>query len=309
MEVYHGIKVMDKSKNIVIALGNFDGVHLGHRELIRRTREIAETEKGIPAVFTFDPHPMKVLQPDRYPPMLLSREEKINILSGLGIRLLIITPFSKDISMLSPEAFVNEILVDRLNVRAVIVGYNYNFGYRGEGNVETLRHLTENRGIRTVVVSPVKLHGVEVSSTLIRRLLLEGKVFEAAEYLGYHPFVTSRVVEGDRRGRELGFPTANMDLPADILVPANGVYAVRVYLNGSILKAIANIGIKPTFQADRPINLEVHCLGFSGNLYGELIKVEFIKRIRGEQAFSSAGELTRRIRKDMEEAEKIFPGL
>ncbi|MHB9093353.1 MAG: bifunctional riboflavin kinase/FAD synthetase [Eubacteriales bacterium] len=305
MDIYQGLNNIDKYNNVVIALGNFDGVHLGHRELISKTIETARGVNGTPAVFTFDPHPMKVLQPDGCPPMLLTKQEKIRILSDLGLKLLIISPFS-DISRLSPEEFVKSILVEKFKVRAVVAGYNYNFGYKGAGNAEMLARLAHEYGFDAVVIPPVKFGEVEVSSTLIRQLLLAGNVWDAARFLGYLPFVVSRVVTGDRRGRQIGFPTANLNLPEDILVPATGVYAVRVTLRGHCLNGVANIGIKPTFSLNQPKNLEVHIFDFNDDIYDTVIKVEFVKRIRGEQEFSSVDELVRQIKTDSLEAKRIF---
>lgn len=306
MDIYQGLNNIDNYKNIVIALGNFDGLHLGHRELIRQTLETAERMKGIPAVFTFDPHPLKVLQPDACPPMLLSREEKIRMMSDLGIKLLIISPFSDDISGLSPQQFVQDILVGRLQVNTVVIGYNYNFGFKGAGDADMLTGLAADFNFKVIVVPSVKCGEVEVSSTRVRQLLLDGNVAGAARFLGYYPFVVSRVVAGDQRGRQIGFPTANIDLPDDVLVPANGVYAVNVTSQGRSFRGVANIGIKPTFCLGQPKNLEVHLFDFSGDIYGVKIKVEFVQRIRGEREFSSVDELVGQIRNDSWEAEKIF---
>jgi len=306
MDIYHGIQRLDKFNHVVIALGNFDGVHIGHRELIRRTREIAGRENGTPAVFTFDPHPMKVLQPDCCPPMLLTKKEKIRFFSDLGIKLLVVTPFSDRILKLSPREFVRDILVENFKAGTVVVGYNYSFGYRGSGDAELLAELAGEYGIYTVVVPPVKCGEAEVSSTLIRRFLLEGNVSKAAQFLGYYPFIVSCVVSGDRRGRQLGFPTANLNLPDDVLVPANGVYAVRTNIDERIYTGVANIGTKPTFNLNQPKNLEIHCFNFCGDIYNKEIKVEFIKRIRGECEFASAEHLADRIRLDITEAKQIL---
>ena len=306
MEIYQGLNNLDTYKNIVIALGNFDGVHMGHRELICRTVEISQKREGTAAVFTFDPHPLKVLQPDSYPQMLLTKEDKIRIMSELGIQLLIIFPFLDFISKLTPRQFVKEILVDKLKVKLVVVGYNYNFGFKGEGNAESLQELAAEYGIEAIIVPPVKRGLVEVSSTLIRNLLLDGNVSDAAEYLGYYPFVESYVVAGDQRGTKIGFPTANINLSEEVITPANGVYAVRVYINGQKLNGIANIGIKPTFDLDQPKNLEVHVFDFCEDIYHTRIRVEFIGRIRGEQQFSSVSELIIQIAEDVTEAKKML---
>ena len=309
MDIYQGLNNTDKYQNVVIALGNFDGVHLGHRELIKRTIEIAKLENGTPAVFTFDPHPMKVLQPDGCPPMLLTKEDKIRVLADLGVKLLIILPFSDSISNLSPEQFVKDILVEKLKVKAVVVGYNYNFGYKGAGDAYMLITLAEKCRFLTVVVEPVKCGDQEVSSTLVRQLLLAGNVADAARFLGYRPFVASWVVTGDQRGRQIGFPTANINLPEDVLFPATGVYAVKVEVLGRWYGGVANIGVKPTFNLNQPKNLEVHLFDFAEDIYGCKIKVEFISRIRREREFSSADELVKQIKTDLYKAQEIFASL
>lgn len=307
MDIHHGLdEISGKYDNAVIALGNFDGVHLGHRELIKKAIDLADRAKGVSGVFTFAPHPMTVIQPDCSPPMLLTKEDKIKIFSELGIGVLIICPFSQEISRLTPEEFVRDILVKRLQVSAVVVGYNYSFGYRGSGTPEMLTEFGGKLGFEVITIPPVKRHDTEVSSTLIRSLLLKGDVSGAAGFLGYYPFVVSRVVTGDRRGRQIGFPTANLNLPENILVPANGVYAVRVHIKGNSYNGVANVGIKPTFNLNQPKNLEVHCFDFSDDIYNTKIKVEFIGRLRGEKGFSSVQELVTQINSDVKQAKLLL---
>lgn len=298
MEIYYNLLDFKKSPNIIVALGNFDGVHLGHRELIRETVNMARETGGTPALLTFDPHPMKILQPDASPAQLLTREDKIKILSELGIQVMIIASFSREMAGMRPENFVNDVLHGILEAQGIVVGYNYTFGHMGKGGPDMLQMLAPQYGYRLTVVPPVIVCEHEVSSTLIRQLLLAGEVDKAGQLLGYHPFTHGRVTTGDRRGREIGFPTANMDLPEDILVPANGVYAVRVFVNGDIHCGVANIGIKPTFKHNQPKNLEVHIFDFSQDIYNAGMKVEFLTRLREEKSFRDAGELKRQIEAD-----------
>lgn len=306
MDVYYGLDNIGEYNNVIVALGNFDGVHLGHRKLIEKTVNLARQVDGTPAVLTFDPHPLKILQPEICPPLLLSREEKIRIMSELGVKLLVITPFCQEIAHLSPELFIKNILIDNLKVKGVVVGYNYSFGFRGKGNSETMSLLALEYGIESVVVPPVKSSGVEVSSTLIRNLLLQGQVAEAAKFLGYFPFVCGQVVTGDQRGRQIGFPTANLQIPEEVLAPANGVYAVRVNIDRECFYGVANLGLRPTFKLNRPRNLEVNIFDFCRNIYGEKIKVEFIERIRGEREFESVHELIEQIGKDTAQAKRTL---
>lgn len=306
MEIYYGLDDIGYYSNVVVALGNFDGVHLGHRELIKKTIEKSHQLKGTAAVLTFDPHPLKVLFPEVCPSMLLSKEEKIKKLSELGAELLIIIPFSDEFARLTPQEFVKDFLVERLNAKGVVIGYNYTFGFKGKGTPEILTGLGADYGIETIVVPPVGYRGVEVSSTFIRNLLTRGEVREAAKYLGYHPFLESVVVTGDRRGRTIGFPTANLEPSEDILVPANGVYAVRVHLEGEIMNGVANIGLRPTFKLDRPRNIEINIFDFCKDIYGKKIKVDFIERIRGEQKFDSVEQLISQIAEDSLRAREII---
>lgn len=306
MDIFCNLDEVVKRSNIVVALGNFDGVHLGHRELIRYTVEMAGEEKCIPAVFTFDPHPLKVLRPEICPPMILSKQDKINLMYELEVQFLVIAPFSLDFARITPARFVKDILVDKLGVKGIVVGYNYAFGFKGEGSAETLVELASTYGIRTKVVPPVKCNGTEVSSTLIRSLIADGNVAEAASFLGYHLFIKARVVSGDQRGRQIGFPTANIELPEDVLYPANGVYAVRVSIDGESFRGVANLGLRPTFKLNCPRNLEIHILDFCKDIYGREIKAEFIERIRGERQFASVDELIQQIQQDVGQAVKIL---
>lgn len=306
MDVYYGLDNIKEYNNVIVALGNFDGVHLGHRKLIDTTVDLAREADGTAAVLTFDPHPLKLLQPEICPPMLLSREEKIRIMSELGVKLLVITPFSWEIAHLTPELFIKNILISNLQVKGVVVGYNYSFGFKGEGNSEIMSTLAREHGIESVVVPPVRCCGVEVSSTLIRNLLLEGQVAEAAKFLGYAPFVFGQVVTGDQRGRQIGFPTANLVLPEEVLAPANGVYAVRVHIDKENFTGVANVGLRPTFKLNQPRNLEINIFDFCRDIYGKKIRVEFIERIRGEREFGSVQELIAQIQKDTAEAVRTF---
>lgn len=306
MDIYYGLDDIGYYENVVVALGNFDGVHLGHRQLIQKTIEKSQQLNGTTAVLTFDPHPLKILAPEVCPPMLLSKGEKIQKLSELGAELLIIIPFSREFARLTPKDFVKDILVEKLKARGVVIGYNYTFGFKGQGTPETLTALGRDYGIETIVVPPVEYQGVEVSSTFIRNLLVRGEVHEAGKYLGYCPFIVSEVVAGDQRGRTIGFPTANLEPGEEVLIPANGVYAVRVYIDGEVFKGVANIGLRPTFKLDSHRNIEINIFDFCKDIYGRKIKVEFVQRIRGEQKFESVQDLIAQIARDALKARGVL---
>lgn len=292
----------EKHKDIVVGLGNFDGIHVGHQRLIAGLVGEAEKIGGTPAVFTFYPHPLEVLV-GKAPPRLLSQQAKQETFRQMGVRLLLQVPFTLEFASRTPESFIEKVLVRDLKIRSVFVGYNYTFGQGGRGNPETLIEGGRRYGFNVYIIPPVTVDGVPVSSTLIRGLLSDGEVYEARKYLGYYPFIEGDVVAGDSRGRSLGFPTANLNLEEGLTVPANGVYAVKVQVDGDHYLGVANIGIKPTFQGFGAVpNLEVHLLDFHSDLYGKRLKVFFTRRIREEKRFSSPGELVEQIRMDISRA-------
>lgn len=301
MHIYYtwqGIK--EKFYNLVVGLGNFDGVHLGHKKLIEELVKKAKKLKGTPAVFTFYPHPDVVLNPFNCHPLLLTQGAKRNMIAQLGVKLFIQIPFTPDFARITAQDFIERILYHGLEGRAVFVGYNYTFGYKGEGTPELLKESSAKYGFTVHVIPPVTVNGQVVSSTHIRNLLLQGKVTEAKEFLGYYPYLEGIVVSGEQRGTTLGFPTANLEPETDVLTPANGVYAVKVQVEEDTFWGVANIGVKPTFHAQRnKINIEAHLLDFYGNLYHRRIRIFFIKRLRGERKFSSPEELTTQIQQDI----------
>ncbi|OAT85871.1 bifunctional riboflavin kinase/FAD synthetase [Desulfotomaculum copahuensis] len=303
-ETWQGIK--GKHPRIVVGLGNFDGVHLGHRKLIESLVAAARETGGTPAVFTFYPHPMAVLCPGQAPPLLLTQEAKGRMMNRLGVAVLLRVPFTMEFARLEPQAFIEEVLVDNLGIQAVFAGYNYTFGHRGRGNPELLLEYGRRYSFDVHVVPPVEVDGRVISSTLIRGLLMDGDVAGAKKYLGYTPFVEGTVVAGERRGNTLGFPTANLEPEPDLLLPANGVYAVRVLMDGDSFLGVANVGVKPTFHGNNHRrNVEVHLLDFHGDLYGCWMLVRFERRLRAERRFASPGELVAQIRRDIVQARGV----
>lgn len=307
MKIYRtwqGIK--NKHRDIVVGLGNFDGVHVGHQRLISGLVEEARKTGGTSAVFTFHPHPLEVLT-GKAPPRLLSQMAKEDTIRQLGVEVLMLVPFTLEFASLTPESFIEKVLVRELGVRSVFIGYNYTFGQGGRGTAETLIDGGRKHGFKVYVIPPVAVDGVPVSSTLIRGLLADGDVAGARKLLGYYPLVEGEVVAGERRGRTLGFPTANLRLEKGVMAPANGVYAVKVQVDGDDYLGVANIGLKPTFHGynGRP-DLEVHLLDFQGDLYGKRIKVFLSERLREEKRFSSPGELVEQIRLDISMARAAF---
>jgi len=304
MEIYQSWQGFEgKQARIAIGLGNFDGVHLGHQKLLGALVDTARRQDEKSAVFTFHPHPIVVLNPKNAPPLLLTQEAKERLISKLGVDLLFRIPFTLEFSRMEPEFFIEKVLYEGLNVRDVFIGYNYTFGYKGRGTADLLKEYSSRCNYRLHVLPPVIVDNQAVSSTLIRNLLKEGEITEAASYLGYPPFFEGVVVVGDRRGTALGISTINLEYNMDFLLPANGVYVVKVNVDQDTYLGVANIGNRPTFYdySARP-GVEVHLLDFSGDLYGKFVSVHFIRRLRDEKKFSSSDELIVQIKQDIQRA-------
>jgi riboflavin kinase / FMN adenylyltransferase len=268
-----------------VAVGEFDGVHLGHREVIR----------GADTVLTFDPHPVAVIHPEAAPKLLTSTDVKADLVSQLGVEEMVIIHFDADFAGLSPKQFIDDVLLGRLQAQYVSVGENFRFGHRAEGDPSLLR--AQGR-FETRIAPLVEHKGEIVSSSHIRGLVLAGDVEHAAGFLGAPFQLRGKVVEGDLRGRELGFPTANL-VPDDALVcPGHGVYACLA--NGRC--AAVNVGVRPTFETGRGVLIEAYIVDFDGDLYGQELRMEFLSRLRGERRFETADALVEQMRRDVEQA-------
>ena len=288
----------------VVTIGNFDGVHLGHREIFRRVVALARESKGTSVVFTFVPHPLKVLSPERAPRLINTYAEKERLIEASCIDVLISQPFTVETSSISASRFVEEILVGRIGVRHLIVGYDYAFGRGREGNVDFLRDKGKEYGFAVHVLSPVAHEGEIYSSTRIRQLLAAGDVVGVVPLLGRHFTLEGTVIHGANRGSGLGFPTANLDTDKELL-PRPGVYAVKVKRGESVLDGVVNIGYNPTFCAER-LSLEVHILDFAGDVYGETLRLYFVGRLRDEKRFPSPQALVEAIGEDVRQARQLL---
>ncbi len=297
-------QITDPYRNSVVTLGNFDGIHLGHQELIRmiirRSREIG----GTSIVITFRPHPLKVLAPERCPALISIYEEKIRLIEDLGIDVLVKIPFSLEFAKMTPRDFAGNVLAHLLGSREVFVGYNYRFGRGREGNIDSLRRFGAEFGFSVREVEQVSLDGEEVSSTRIRTLLSEGEVEHASRLLGRRYAITGVVIKGDGRGKTLGFPTANI-APKHQIVPADGVYAVRVLVREKTYDGIVNIGIRPTFDTGCR-TIETHIFDFDEDVYGEEITVTFFGKIRDEMKFNSKEALIHQVGNDIIGAQNLL---
>lgn len=293
------------ARGCVVAVGTFDGVHIGHQALISRAVSLAR-EADVPCVvFTFQNHPLSVLAPQRVPSFLSSPEERRRVVASLGVDFVIEEPFTKELASLSAEGFLSR-LVETLAPRTVVVGENFSFGAGGRGTPEFLASQGKNMGFHVEKVPLLSHAGETVSSTRIRVLLSAGDVRLAGELLGRPFSITGVVVHGDERGRTLGFPTANLLPPKGEACPANGAYAVRVVLESGEEKiGVANVGSNPTFDGNER-RVEAHLLDFSGDLYGQDITVRFVERLRAEKKFPSPEALVGQIRRDEQKAREIF---
>ncbi|HXE44969.1 MAG TPA: bifunctional riboflavin kinase/FAD synthetase [Conexibacter sp.] len=276
-----------------VAVGEFDGVHLGHRAVI----------EGSDTVLTFEPHPLSVVRPEAAPKLLTTLERKAELVAELGVEELVVIPFDRAFAQRSAEDFVAHVLVDTLRATHVSVGENFRFGHRAQGDT---RLLAADGRFETRVVPLVEADGEVVSSSHIRGLVLAGEVDVAARFLGAPFVVRGAVVSGDRRGRELGFPTANLVPDQALIQPGHGIYAARALVGEEVRCAAVNVGVRPTFKTDLVVLVEAYLLDWSGDLYGQQLTLEFLARLRGERRFASAEALIEQMRRDVEDARAVY---
>jgi riboflavin kinase/FMN adenylyltransferase len=293
----------------VLAIGNFDGLHRGHAKIIERIRRGATERGGTSVVLTFDPHPPRILRPDKAPPLLMTAAQKRDALARAGIQGLAVVRFSHELSQWEPEVFVRRVLADWLHVAEVWVGADFLFGRNRSGNFTVLRTLGQQLGFRVEKIDPIRYKEFVVSSTRIRRLVAEGRVEEAGALLGRHFAIEGTVVDGAQRGRELGFPTANLATDNELL-PPNGVYATFSTIGGIARAGVTNVGVRPTFDSGTPaVHVETHVLGFTGDLYGQRQELAFVQRLRDERRFPDVDALREQIAADVRRAGRLFDKL
>jgi riboflavin kinase/FMN adenylyltransferase len=289
----------------VLALGNFDGLHRGHSKIIDRVRRRAGERAGTPAAMTFEPHPPRVLRPDKAPPLLMTTAQKLEALGRAGMQGIAVVRFTRELSLWDPEAFVRAVLVEWLHVAEVWVGANFLFGHERAGTFSVLRSLGARYGFRAEKIDPVRYKDFVVSSTRVRRLVQEGRVDEAGALLGHHYFIDGIVARGAGRGRGIGFPTANIETTNE-LVPPTGVYATAVSIDGIVLPSITNVGMRPTFGDVDNIVIETHVFDMDRDLYGQTVRLSFLQRLREERAFPDVDALRAQIEADCRAARRLF---
>ncbi len=305
MKIFHGTENADIARPTVVTLGVFDGLHLGHQRIIQTVVKRAAAVDAVPTAITFDPHPRAVLHPESAPPLLQTLDQRLANLEVLGIEQAIVIPFTTEFSRQPAEDFLAEIIRDRLHAKEVYLGKGFAFGRNRGGNIDLLRQTSTELGFVADEVDEVQLRGQRISSSKIRRLLADGRVNLARRMLGRPYGVEGVIIRGDRRGHTIGFPTANLK-PHNRVVPGFGVYATATLIDGKWRKSITNIGVRPTFESKDEPSIETHIFDFDGDLYGDVLRVRFFRRIRDEKKFSGIEELKGQIQKDSANARNYF---
>lgn len=304
MDVIYDFPVFENPT--VVCLGNFDGLHKGHQYLIKKTVKYARN-LGLPSiVLTFEPHPELVLYPKKKLKRILTNELKTELIAKLGVDILVYLPFTIKVANMSPEDFISNVLCQHLKAAHIFVGFNYTFGKGAVGTISTLQEFGNTLGYQFYVIPPFYVNKQIVSSSLIRSYLVQGKIIKAKKMLGYWPLMRGKVVQGDQRGRILGFPTANIEIESDLLIPANGVYASLVHYKDDLFWGMTNIGIKPTIGTNLPKTIEVNIFDFTGIIYNEFLTVQLIKFIRPEMKFATLDQLKEQLLKDKRDIRKLF---
>jgi riboflavin kinase/FMN adenylyltransferase len=305
MRLFHGTDNAKIARPTVLTLGVFDGLHLGHQLIMKTIVRRAQASGAVPTVITFDPHPRALLHPESAPPLLQTFDQKIEALGVLGIEQTIVIHFDQNFAQIRAEDFLRSVIAERLHAKEVYLGCGFAFGHGREGNIELLRTVSQSLGFFADEVPELRLRGRRVSSSRIRELLQQGRVNLARRMLGRPYGVEGRVVRGAERGAKLGFPTANLH-PQNRVIPRNGVYVTAALIDGQWRRSVTNIGTRPTFGSDDESSVETFVMNWSGDLYGDVVRVRFLHRLREEMKFGSVDELKSQIDRDVARAQKYF---
>jgi len=305
MKIFHGINNAKIARGTVLTFGVFDGLHLGHQQIIKTVVERAKECGAVSTVLTFDPHPRAVLHPENAPPLLQTLDQRLAAFEFFGVQQTIVINFNREFASIEAEDFLKKIIHERLQAKEVYLGKGFAFGKNRRGNIELLKKIGAELGFFADEVSEVSLRGQRISSSKIRELLIQGKVNLARRMLGRPYGVEGEVVHGQNRGVKIGFPTANLQL-FNRVIPKYGVYATATLIDGKWYRSVTNVGLRPTFNQSGDVSIETHVLDFEGDLYGDVLRVRFLHRIRDEKKFSGVEELREQIRKDICHAIRYF---
>ena len=305
MRLFHGTENAEIQRPTVLTLGVFDGLHLGHQLIMRTVVERARAVNAVPTVITFDPHPRAVLHPESAPPLLQTLDQKVEGFGVLGIEQTIVVRFTPEFAQIGAGDFLRDVVKERLHTKEIYLGKGFAFGHDREGNIDLLRRVSQELGFFSDEVPEVQLRGQRVSSSRVRELLREGNVNLARRLLGRPYGVEGLVERGDERGHRLGFPTANLH-PKNRVIPRNGVYVTGSLIEGQWRRSVTNVGLRPTFGADTEPSVETFVLDWAGDLYGDVVRVRFLHRLRDERKFNSIDELKTQIEHDVRRARSYF---
>jgi len=304
MKIFESLTVPEKFPNPVLTIGNYDGIHIGHKEIIERVKERARAIEGTSMLMTFEPHPMSVLKPDKFIGVITPIYMKKRLIEESGIDVLIIIPFTPEFRMISADRFVKDVLVGGVEIKELFVGYDFRFGKDGTGNTLLLQHLSEEYGFSFHIVEAITLKGDKIGSNAIRKFIQKGDMARVKEFLDRPFMIDGTVIEGSKRGQEMGFPTINIETHFT-LIPGRGVYISEVETGEGRYPSVTNIGYNPTFR-DKRFSIETHMLNFHGDLYGHKVTIVFHERIRDEKRFGTVDALIKRITMDVDIARKYF---
>ena len=305
MRLFHGTDNAEIQRPTVLTLGVFDGLHLGHQLVMHTVVESARELNAVPTVITFDPHPRAILHPESAPPLLQTLDQKVEGFGALGIEQTIVVSFTKEFSLIRAADFLHNVVNERLQAKEVYLGRGFAFGHNREGNIELLRRVSADLGFFADEVQEVRLRGQRVSSSKVRSLLAEGKVNLARRMLGRPYGVEGRIERGSERGHQLGFPTANLH-PRNRVIPKNGVYVTGTLIEGQWRRSVTNVGLRPTFGVETEPSVETFVMNWAGDLYGDVLRVRFLHRLRDEKKFGSLDELKAQINRDVARAVAYF---
>ena len=304
MDTITSIEKIDTIKESVVTIGNFDGIHKGHQVLIEKATEYAKKNNVISTVFTFNNHPVNYFKPNSIK-NIITNNDKIKILKTMGVDYIINIPFDEYMTKISGYDFVKDILIDKLGAKKIIVGHDFTFARNKEGNIDLLKELSKKNGFLLEIVNPVKIDDIRISSSYIRKLILDGKVEDARKYLGRNYKLSGEVIHSKKLGRTIGFPTANISIDENIIIPKVGIYATKVYVNGTIYYGATNVGYNPTVNGNK-LSIETNILEFNDDIYGKIITIEFLERIRDEKKFNGIEELKEQLQKDTKYKYKVY---